>query len=186
MVDQNTTNLFNQIYDSTNKKVFSYITAKCSSTSDISDIFQETYLEVYAALKKHGSDYVNNREAFVMKIAKQKIYRYYSLLDRMKSIVPLFSPDENEEEVSIADLETNDFTFENEESEKMTILQINQFLSQKPAGIQKIFVLFYYMDLSIPEISKLLSMSESNVKNKLYRTLKDLRKLYDKDGATND
>lgn len=183
MVDQDITNLFNEIYDSTNKKVLSYITTKCSRTSEIADIFQETYLEIYTALRKHGPDYVNNREAFVMKIARQKVYRYYSFRDRVKSIIPLLSSDEDDNEVNIVDLEKSDISFENEESEKAVILQVNEFLFQKPAEVQKIFILFYYMDKTIPEISKMLSMSESNIKNKLYRTLKELRKLYDKDGA---
>lgn len=186
MADRSTTDFFNGIYDATNRKVLSYITAKCGRTSDIADIFQETYLEVFAALKRHGSDYVNNGEAFVMRIAKQKIYRYYSFLDRMKSVFTLFSPNDNEEGTDFSDDEINGFTFESEESEKMLILQVNRFLLQKPAAIQKIFVLFYFMDMTIPEIAKLLSMSESNVKNKLYRTLKELRRLYDEEGAAND
>lgn len=184
MVDQITTNLFNKIYESTNKKVLSYVTAKCSRTSDICDIFQEIYIEVYSVLKKHGEDYIINTEAFVMKIAKQKVYRYYSLADRIKSIVPLFSKYADNEEINISDFETDNISIENKVSEKLLISQIKQFLLYRPQEIQKIFMLFYYMDKTIPEISKLLSISESNVKNKLYRTLKELRRIYnDKDGV---
>ncbi|MFQ9801920.1 MAG: sigma factor-like helix-turn-helix DNA-binding protein [Clostridia bacterium] len=38
--------------------------------------------------------------------------------------------------------------------------------------------MYYSLDLTIPEIAKQLSMSESNVKNKLYRTLKEMRNFY--------
>ena len=89
MVDQNPTTLFNDIYDSTNRKVLVYITAKCSSPADIHDIFQETYMELYSILVKKGPDYIQNSEAFVMKLAKQKLSRYYSLLDRLKRLLPL-------------------------------------------------------------------------------------------------
>jgi DNA-directed RNA polymerase specialized sigma24 family protein len=35
----------------------------------------------------------------------------------------------------------------------------------------------YDVDLTIVEIAEVLSISESSVKNKLYRTLKEIRKL---------
>jgi RNA polymerase sigma-70 factor (ECF subfamily) len=52
-----------------------------------------------------------------------------------------------------------------------------QFLTTKPEDVQKIFYLMYDVGLSISEIAQALSISESNVKNKLYRTLKELRNL---------
>lgn len=186
MAGRSTVNLFNDIYQDTNKKVLSYITAKCSRTSDIRDIFQETYMEVYTALTKHSSDYVKNSEAFVMKIAKQKIFRYYSFIDRVKSVIPLFTTNEDGEEVNICDFESDSILIENEIDERLIISQINKFLLQKPLEIQKIFYLHYYMGKTLQEISKLLSISESNVKNKLYRTLKELRKQYDKDSDLNE
>ena len=52
-----------------------------------------------------------------------------------------------------------------------------QFIESKPNDVQKIFYLMYNVGLTISEISNELSMHESNVKNKLYRTLKELRNL---------
>jgi RNA polymerase sigma-70 factor (ECF subfamily) len=53
--------------------------------------------------------------------------------------------------------------------------EIRRFIEQKPQDVKKVFYLFYDAGHSIPEIAQLLSMSESNVKHKLYRTLKELR-----------
>ncbi|MFA9399081.1 MAG: RNA polymerase sigma factor [Clostridiaceae bacterium] len=178
MVDPNTITHFNDIYDSTNRKILSFITAKCNNTSDISDIFQDTYMELYKVITKRGLDYIKNSDAFVMKIAKQKLYRYYSLFDRLKSIIPMLTINDKGEEVNIVDLEMLDFVIEEKIFEDALVTQINEFISEKSKDIQKIFYLFYYLDMTIPEIAKLLSMNESNVKNKLYRTLKELRKLY--------
>ena len=178
MVDQNATNLFNDIYDSTNKKVFVYITAKCNSTTDISDIFQDTYMELYTVLVKRGVDYIENYDAFIMKIAKQKVYRYYTIFDRLKLMVSKSASNEDGDEVNITDLEADSFVLEDVITEKDLVAQVNEFLTKKPEAVKKIFYLFYYMNLSIPEIAKLLTLNESNVKNKLYRTLKELRKLY--------
>ena len=51
------------------------------------------------------------------------------------------------------------------------------YIEQKPPDVKKIFYLFYNIGLSIPEIAGELSLSESGVKNKLYRTIKELRNL---------
>ena len=61
--------------------------------------------------------------------------------------------------------------------DKLLLEEVNQFIKQKPQDVKKVFYLFYDVGLTIPEISKALSMSESNVKHKLYRTLKELRTL---------
>ncbi|QVK18631.1 sigma-70 family RNA polymerase sigma factor [Mycoplasmatota bacterium] len=172
MVDQNVTNLFNDIYDSTNRKVLIYITTKCNNTADISDIFQETYMELYSVLIKRGVNYIKNYEAFVLKIAKQKIYRYYSILDRLKMMVSL---SEKDKAFNITDLKADSFMIEDTICEKDLVEQVNEFLSKKSEDVKKIFYLFYYFNLSIREIAKLLRLNESNVKNKLYRTLKELR-----------
>lgn len=187
MVDPNITTLFNDIYDSTNRKVLSFITAKCNNTSEISDIFQDTYMELYRVLSKRGLDYIKNNDAFVMKLAKQKVYRYYSLHDRLKLIIPMFATNNKGEEVNIVDLEMIDCIVKGKNSEDELVEQVNEFISKKSKEIQKIYYLFYYLDMTIPEIAKLLSMSESNVKNKLYRTRKELRKLYfGKDGTNHE
>lgn len=183
MTDHNTTTIFNDIYDSTNKKVLSFITAKCSRTSDISDIFQDTYMEVFMVIEKRGVNYIDNPEAFVMKITKQKIYKYYTLLDKLKFFVSIHSTNEAGEEVNIAELETDSFSIEDKVSNHALVEDICKHLAIKSVEIQKIFHLFYYLEYTIPEIAKMLSMSESNVKHKLYRTLNELRNLYvKKDG----
>lgn len=161
-----------------------FITAKCNNTSDICDIFQDTYMELYKVISNRGLDYIKNNDAFVIKIAKQKLYRYYSLFDKLKSIIPMLAKNVNGEEVNLVDLEMIDFVIEEKNVEDTLIEEVNDFISKKSREIQKIFYLFYYLDMTIPEIAKLLSTNESNVKNKLYRTLKELRKLYfRKDGS---
>lgn len=45
--------------------------------------------------------------------------------------------------------------------------------------IRKIFYLYYSLELTIAEIAVELEMTESNIKNKLYRTLAELRQRFD-------
>lgn len=183
MVDQNLISLFNAIYDATNRKILGFITAKCGNTSDISDIFQDTYMELYAVIVKRGLDYIANSEAFVMRIARQKVYRHYSLLARLKFAVPLSVADEDGNEINIADLESDDCSLDISMLNSALLAEIRSALSAKPQIVQKIFLMRYSLDLTIPEIAELLSVGESYVKNKLYRTINELRELYvGKDG----
>lgn len=51
--------------------------------------------------------------------------------------------------------------------------------------IAKIFYLYYAEDITIKDIASELKLSESNVKNHLYRTLKELNELFGKDRDIN-
>lgn len=169
---------FNEIYDATNKKVLAFITARCGKLDDVGDIFQETWYELFAALSKRGTDFIQNDEAFVMHIARLKIYRHYSLIKRLSRFVSGTAKDEDGVESDLADLSPDDFDVENSVISASLVEDIQRHLQTKPEDVQKIFMLFYSLNRTIPEIAALLGISESNVKNKLYRTLKELRNLY--------
>ena len=177
MVDQNATTLFNDIYDSTNRKVLVYITAKCGSPSDIHDIFQEVYTELYSVLIRKGPDYIQNSEAFVMRIARQKLARHYSVMDRLKKLLPLSAPSE-QGEYPETELDLASFSIDDQICSRDLAARVYDRLSKKSADVRKVFYLYYSLGLTIPEIAEQLSMTESNVKNKLYRTLNELRKIY--------
>ena len=185
MSNPNIASRFDEVYNSTNKAVLALITAKCGRTSDINDIYQDTYMELYQLLLKRGADYVTNERALVLRIAKRKIARYYSLKERLRLFVSMTATDEDGREVDLLDFEAEAFSansfltdsFLTEDfTEKQALLDTaRQLIQSKPEAVQKVFYLMYDVGLSIPEIAAALSMSESNVKNKLYRTLKELR-----------
>lgn len=91
---------------------------------------------------------------------------------------------DDDNEINIIDLElTNNISLEEQVFNNSILEQISRYLSQKPELTKKVFYLFYYSENTIPQISKELNISESNVKNKLYRTVKEVRQIYGKDGA---
>ena len=175
MSNPNTVLRFNEIYDSTSKSVLTFITAKCGRTADIYDIFQDTYMELYQVLDKRGVEYIENDNAFIFTIAKQKIARYYTLKERLKNFVSMHTADEDEKEVELSEFEIDSFSVEEFVVNGALYETIKQFLHSKPEDVQKIFYLMYDVDLTIPEIAQALSISVSSVKNKLYRTLKEIR-----------
>jgi RNA polymerase sigma-70 factor (ECF subfamily) len=168
---------FDDMYHSTKKAALSFITTKCKNTADISDIMQDTYMELYQVLIKRGAEYVINEKAFVLRIAKQKLARYYSLLERLRIFVSMNAHHEDEEEVDLSDFEVDSFSMEDYAVNQVLLDNARKFIQSKPEDIKKVYYLFYAAGLSIPEIANILSISESNVKHKLYRTLKELKNL---------
>ena len=168
---------FDEIYNSTNKAALVFITAKCGRTADINDIYQDTYMELYQVLSKRGADYVTNDRALVLRIAKRKIARYYSLAERLRVFVSMNTSNKDGEDVPLSDSEADAFLTEDFAVKQAILDSARQFIQAKPEDVQKVFYLMYDLDLSISEIAQALSMSESGVKNKLYRTLKELRNI---------
>ena len=158
MSNPNVASRFDDIYDSTNKSVLAFITAKCGNTADISDIYQETYMELYRVLCKRGVDYVTNDKALVMRIAKRKVARYYSLMERLRNSISTSISVDNGDEADLFDIEsdaflTEDFTI------KQDILEVaKQHIQSKPEDVQRAFYLMYDVHLSIAEIAQLLGI----------------------------
>jgi RNA polymerase sigma-70 factor (ECF subfamily) len=176
MSNPNTTSRFDEIYDSTNKAVLAFITAKCGRITDVGDIFQETYMELFRILSKRGVGYITNEKALVMRLAKQQIARHYSLMERLRIFVSATLAEDNDE-ADFTDLEADVFLTEDIAVDNVMYETARQFIKSKPEDVQKVFYLMYDVGLTIPEIAQTLSIKESGVKNKLYRTLKELRNL---------
>lgn len=175
MVDQNLT-LFNEIYDQTYEKVLRYVISKCGNTSDIADIIQETYLELYQTILKRGATYINNPGAFMLQLAKAKVYKHYSLAEKLKRLLPRISPDREIAPPALEEVQVHEAYVNS-----ATIREIWTLLQGQDQQVQKIFYLYYYCGLKLREISRELDLHESTVKHKLYRTLAELRKFYGKE-----
>ncbi|HLU22358.1 MAG TPA: sigma-70 family RNA polymerase sigma factor [Bacillaceae bacterium] len=166
---------FNRIYDNTKRKTLILITSKCKNPSDIPDIFQDTYAELFSVLSKRGVNYIENEEAFVLKLANQKIYKYYTILEKLKAINPFKYKDDEDVLIELENVESVEILIEDKITENELVEDIHAYLSNKSAEIRKIFYLYYSLGLTISEIASELGISESNVKNKLYRTFSELR-----------
>ena len=163
--------IFNQIYDSTYRATLIYVTAKCHNTEDIADILQETYTELYTVMCRRGTDYIKDTGAFVRKIAKSKVYRHYSFFERIRNNMSI-----NENEDVFCE---DGFDLENAVIDKLMVEEVDRHIFSKPQITQKIFCMYFSLDMTISEIAKALDVGESQVKNKLYRTLGELREMED-------
>lgn len=152
---------------------------KCSNIEDVNDLVQDTYVELYNILKKKQKIYLENCQSFVIGIAKKKIQRYYGLLYRLKNhnIYQV----ENEE-IELPD----DWDLEVETIKKLSAEAVWNYIKSKNIKTVKVFYLYYCTEIKISQIAKELSMSESNVKNILYRTIKDIKENVKIEGDINE
>lgn len=164
--------LFNEIYDRTCSRLLIYITGKCHRVEDIADIFQETYMELFLFLQKKDWSLIRNEEAFLIKIAKTRIYKHYTLAERLKSFFSREIEDEREIYAEEPDLSLSP---EEKVIQQTMIDQAHRYLLTKDELTKKIFYLYYYEDVTITQIAEMLSVNQSTVKNRLYRTLKEMR-----------
>ena len=173
MIDQKTLKLFDELYYESYQDVLKYVIVNCSNYQDIKDIIQNIYLDVLKKLKKNKTLI---SKSYIMGIAKNKVKDYYRFSYKNK-MISLFSSMKGQNEIELFD--TIDINIDIEENilKEESITFIWEYLKKQDVIIFKIFYLYYYMDYTIKEISKELNISESNVKNYLYRTLNKLNVL---------
>lgn len=166
MASKETLNLFDKIYYETYADILKYVVLNCSNIDDVKDIVQIIYLAVLKNIQKNKD--VNRK--YVFGIANKKIKDYYRFKYRYK-IESLFS---KKDELSLVDKIPADIDIEADVITKDDIDKIWEFLKREKVIISKIFYLYYYADTSLKEIATILNISESSVKNYLYRTIKKI------------
>lgn len=185
MGNQECDSIFDQIYNLTYTNTLRFVTARCGDPGDISDILQEVYAELYRVLLTRGTSYILQPEAFVTQLARSKVYRHYTLREKIKNIFPASSirhPDS--EEGMEGSFETaEEGALEELVADRILLQKIAEFIKTKPGDVQKIFYLYYVLEQSSSQIAKDLHLHESTVKSKIYRTVREVRALYGKVGT---
>lgn len=178
MTSQSNLYKFNSIYDETYSDVLKYVIIKCHNVNDANDILQETYLEFWKILnKKELSE--NNIKSYIIGIAINKIKKHYTILEKLKT-VSLFQ--KNDKDIELIDtiednLNIDNFIIKNDDWDTIW----KYIKNMKNQDIPKVFYLHYKLELSIKEIANVLKVSESYIKNLIYRTLKELFATFGKD-----
>ncbi len=170
---------FETIYQNTYLPVLKYILCKCSKIEDVNDILQNTYVSFYEILKRKKQLKIENLSSYLIGIAKNKISKHYKLKYKILT-------DSWEENI---DVEKENFTIE-KDIEAQAILKtegekIWEFLKKKKPEVAKIFYLYYIFGLTLSEIAIELEVSESKVKNSIYRTLKEMKQQFRKEEKEN-
>ena len=166
---------FLAVYDETYDDIKRFAAARCEDPEDLSDILQETYLEYFRLIRRHGTDYASSPRAVLYEIAKRRIFRSYSLKKKLSVFVPLFSENDDGEEYCPADAEADTDT-EEETLDRMEAKRIWEQIGTYPPETRKILYLYFSCGMSHTEIAEIMNMNVSNVKNRIYRTLAGIRR----------
>ena len=166
-----TRDTFEFLYNNTYRNVLKYTICHCRNLDDVNDIVQDIYTELYQKTvnKKHIN--LDNAESYIIGIAKNKIKKHYSLA----KISYIGSENEN-----LGQYGDNEIDIEKDLITKDNVMQVWNYLKNKSELTAKIFYLYYVIDVPIKEIAEELKITESNVKNHLYRTQKDLKERFKK------
>ena len=163
---------FRQLYVQTYRLAASLVTSRCRQTADIGDILQDVYLELYRLLRRRGTDYIKEPDAIIRRIVKQQLFRYYRGFSRRQEVFS--APDDDSCETELADIVS--LSVEEIAEDRAVLEWTDQYLTQKGEVYRKIFHLYYRYNVSVPDIARMLGMTEADVKNKLYRTLNEIRR----------
>ena len=162
---------FRQIYTLTYRKTAAQIMAGARQTADAADLIQEVYLELYQIILRRGADYIREPEALTARLTKQVLARYYRKMSRRPEVYA--EPSEDGITAELPDIEAA--SVEEITEDRAVIAWTEQYLAGRGDEVRRIFHLYYRFGLTIPEIARLLGKTESDVKNKLYRTLREIR-----------
>jgi len=165
---------FNLVYEQTFSELRRFVACGCADPLSVSDLLQEIYLEYYRLLRQKGIAYVQNDAALLKRIAKRKLYRYYSFRELLGRTLPLFRTNDEDEEV--ADLPDESESVEEQALSAWELEQILAQLARYPAQTRKILYLHFVEEMTLSQIARQLGCGLSYVKNRLYRTLKELGK----------
>lgn len=165
---------FEQIYLQTYSSVLGYTLKKCGKIEDIEDILQEIYTELFQILLQKEESYIKCPEGFMIQLAKSRIYQYYCEKAREKvcEYVENLEAAEQEAAVSMEECRTD---WEDILLDRLTAQEVMEYVSQKDELTKEVFYQHYFQDRTLKEIAKSCGVREMTVKNRLYRTLKELR-----------
>ncbi len=153
---------------------------KCSNIDDVNDLIQDIYVELYKILKKKKHIVLENYQNYIIGIAKKKLQKHYGLLYKFK-IEPIYTKSEEQEyEVEIP----SNMDVEADTIKKLNAEAVWKYIKKKNINVIKVFYLYYCLELKISQIAIELNLSESNVKNLLYRTIKDIKENVKIEGDT--
>ena len=169
---------FKEIYDKTYDNNLKYIVLK-TNVDDANDVIQEVYIELLNKLKKEKSIEIENIDGFVFGITKNVLKRFYKNIILDKDIF-VFSTEDTNEEIS------DSYSLEDDFINDTNISLIWDEIRKKEDVIQKIFYLYYVLDIKISDIAESMNINESTIKTKIYRTLKELKEKLEKEGGLNE
>ncbi len=138
---------------------------------DAEEIAQDAFIKAYRSLKSFKGD------------AKFSTWLYRIVWNSSVSYLRSKKRREIEANAGLDKIGVHDHADDKEmDDEEQRIVILKKATDSLPADEQMIITLYYYRETGIDEIARIMNLSVSNVKVKLFRTRKKLRDLVEKTG----
>ena len=160
---------FESIYQNTYDNTLKFIVVKCNNIDDINDIIQDTYVELYNKLKRKSIK-VENEKNYIVGIAKNIIKRHYRKIQKDNNQISI----EEYENIELSD----EINLEDDFITQSNAKDVWNYIKNKDLVTAKIFYLYYILGYKLEEISKEMDLNISNVKARIYRNLKEMKKIF--------
>lgn len=164
-------NTFEVLVQRFQKPIFKFLIGMGIPKDHVEDLAQDVFIAVYRNLNVFDSSKAQ-LSTWIFSIAKNKAINFIRL-KKVKSFFG-FQNESLESEKSESDL---DRRLQNQDQQKL----IRRALENLPAAQKSAFVLFYYSDLSLEEISVIENCSIGTVKSRLGRLKNELKTKLDQE-----
>lgn len=152
--------LFEELYRKYYQMSFRYIFSKVKNYWIAEDLLSEVFIKIY----KHRDEIcdVNKSKYWIIKIANNTIIDYY----RKNNKVKLDDIVDNEavHEIGYDNILVRD--------EFMTLTQ------NLPVEVKEMLVMRFFHDLKFKDIGRIMNLTESSAKNKVYNAVRTVKKVY--------
>lgn len=161
---------FTELYDTTYREMLRYVVTRCRNVGDIPDLLQNIYLNFYRRLLRFGPDHFTEPRGYLFRIARDELFRHYRRAGRESASAA--APPGEEEGAG-----ETDASFLTEETAEDHLLcdEIWEDLKSRDLLTFRIFYLYFVSGSKLEEIAAELKVGPSTVKNRLYRTLHEIR-----------
>lgn len=152
--------LFEKLYDRYYHMTYRYILSKVKESWSAEDILSEVFLKIY----KHKDEItdVDKSSSWIIKITQNSIIDYY----RSNKRIDLDSDIDSE------------MYYENGYDDVLIREEYASITKNLPNDMKNLLVMRYCQDLKFREIAKLMNVSESSAKHKVYYALNIAREIY--------
>jgi RNA polymerase sigma factor, sigma-70 family len=164
-------NEFRCIYDMYKDRIYRTALLILNNSTQAEDVVQEVFIKIINSI--HTLKSAESFEAWVYKITVNSCRSYFK---KFYSIVDFFDFTSNFNHEKIDDSYDPEEYISTIESSNIILSEINNLSPKLKVPI----ILFYYNDLSIKEISKILDISEGTAKSRLHNGKKYLKKALEK------
>ena len=154
---------FNKLYQLYSKNALgtAYLISNQKGIAD--DIVQEAFIECFKKIKK-----LKNPEAFEVWFYKLLVRTGWRMVKKYNRFIPM-------DDKNIEDMNTT-VSLDSKLDASETNMVVNEALEKLNLPLKTVVILYYFNDLSIEEISKVLGCFQGTVKSRLYNARKQLYK----------